>query len=355
MALQFCPRCGNERTVNLQYCGGCGFDLGTAQTVPTSLAPAPSRPPELEAHTDKTVSNIEDLRNLFKPTVDLLEDPLATTDLLSSLAPAFHLAAGPDIIVLRSANGAPGVSVLLQNPYVAPLATTIAVGRKDDTSLPDHITVTLGPLEVGRLVIPLRLKKGTEAKVKINCERQKQARTRAKGRGALDVPNSALGILGGLITLALTPVGHFSVARKGGDVTNPFSLPFEMAAGSETGRITYERLWSPAGVPPPEVRVVRRPEVGRVLTPAGYLFAAVGGAFAGVLGIAMLSQLQVLISDKQILGGAAIIAIYGSWIAVGCGLAYGFLRYKLPVVTRPRLSYLGDAVGPGVQLTVGTN
>jgi hypothetical protein len=354
MALQFCPRCGNERTVNLQYCGGCGFDLGTAQTVPTSLAPAPSRPPELEAHTDKTASNIEDLRNLFKPTVDLLEDPLATTDLLSSLAPAFHLAAGPDIIVLRSANGSAGVTVLLQNPYAAPLATTIAVGRKDDTSLPDHIAITLAPLEVGRLAIPLRFKEGTEAKVNISCERQRQSRARAKGRGALDVPDSALGILGGLLTLALTPVGHFSVTRKGGDVTNPFSLPFEMAAGAETGRITYERLWSPAGVPPPEVKVVRRPEAGRVLTAPGYVLAASGGALGALLGIAMLSLLQALVSDKQALGVAAIVAIYGSWIVVGCGLAYGFLRYKLPVVTRPRLSYLGDAVGPGVQLTVGT-
>ena len=68
----------------------------------------------------------------------------------------------------------------------------------------------------------------------------------------------------------------------------------------------------------------------------------------------MLSPLQALLSDKQTLGVAAIVAVYGCWIAVGCGLAYGFLRHKLPVVTRPRVSYLGDAVGPGVQLTVGT-
>jgi hypothetical protein len=171
----------------------------------------------------------------------------------------------------------------------------------------------------------------------------------------LDVPSSALGILGGLMTLALTPVGHFSFTRKGGDVTNPFSLPFEMAAGSETGRITYERLWSPAGVPSPEVKVVRRPEVGRVLTAAGYVLAGLGGALGGVpLGIAMFLPLQALFSDKQTLGVAATVAVYGCWIAVGCGLAYGFLRYRLPIVTRPRVSYLGDAVGAGVQLTVGT-
>jgi hypothetical protein len=237
----------------------------------------------LEAHTDKTASNVEDLRNLFKPTVDLLEDPLATTDLLSSLAPAFHLAAGPDIIVLRSASGSAGVTVLLQNPYVAPLATTIAVGRKEDTALPDHITVTMGPLEVGRLVMPLRFKNGTEAKVKISCARQRESRTRAKGEGALDVPGSALGILGGLMTAALTPVGHFSVTRRGGDVANPFSLPFEMPSGSENGRITYERLWSPEGIPPAEVTVVRRPEVGTVITTTGYVLAVLGGLLAAIV------------------------------------------------------------------------
>ena len=352
MPLQFCPRCGIERAASLRYCGGCGFDMGTVQTVSSTVAPPLSRPPELATGTDSS----QHLDAAPVASAIDLGDPHAKVDLISALGPAFHLAEGPDIIVLRSADGAAGVSVLLQNPYVAPLATTIAVGRKDDSSLPDHITVTLGPLEVGRLVIPLRVKEGTEAKVKISCERRRESRARAKGKGALDVPGSALGIFGGLVTLALTPVGHFSVTRKGGDVTNPFLLPFEMPAGSTNGRITYERLWSSAGAPAAGITVVRRPEVGRVLTATGYGLAALGGALVGFpFGIAVsYLAVQVFSSETQILTVAANVAVYGCWIAVGCGLAYGFLRRELPVVTRPRLSYLGDAVGPGVQLTVGT-
>jgi hypothetical protein len=219
---------------------------------------------------------------MTQPTLDL-EDPLATADLLSSLAPAFHLAEGPDIIVLRSADGAAGVSVLLQNPYDTRLRTTIAVGRKDDTSLPNHITINLGPLEVGRLVIPLTFSKGTEAKIKVSGGYGRGSRIRAKGKGEWDLPGSALGVLGGLITGALTPVGHFSISRRGGDVDNPFLLPFEMPAGSANGRITYERLWSRAGVPPAEVTVVRRPEVGTIITTTGYVLAALGGLLAAII------------------------------------------------------------------------
>jgi hypothetical protein len=38
--------------------------------------------------------------------------------------------------------------------------------------------------------------------------------------------------------------------------------------------------------------------------------------------------------------------------AVGCGLLVAFWHYEVPVATRPRMSCLVDAVGPGVQLTV---
>lgn len=145
-------------------------------------------------------------------------------------------------------------------------------------------------------------------------------------------------------------------ARAGYPERNRPSATFEMPAGSTNGRITYERLWSSAGAPPADVAVVRRAEVGRVLTATGYGFAALGGALVGFpFGIAVsYLAVQVFSSETQILAVAANVAVYGCWIAVGCGLAYGFLRRELPVVTRPRLSYLGDVVGPGVQLTVGT-
>jgi hypothetical protein len=210
--------------------------------------------------------------------------------------------------------------------------------------------------------MPLRFKNGTEAKVKISCARQRESRTRAKGEGALDVPASALGILGGLMTAALTPVGHFSVTRRGGDVANPFSLPFEMPSGSADGRTTYERLWSPTGVPPADVVVVRRSEVGRVLTATGYVLAAIGGPLPAV-GLALV--LQLVLRSAPLAGttltGATLTAVgvvlvasfYVSWIVVGILLAQMFLRHELPIVTRPRASYLGDAVGPGVRLTVG--
>jgi hypothetical protein len=286
------------------------------------------------------VTKALDSRTTQVPAVIDLEDPLAKSDLLSSIGPAFHLAAGPDVIVLRSADGAAGVTVLLQNPFATDLVTTIAVGRKSDIWLRDSITVRLRPLEVGRLVVPLRFAKGTEAKVEIRGFQRGQ-RIRAKGEGKLDLSRSALGILGGLITGALTPVGHFAITRRGGDVGNPLSLPFETSGGLANGRTSYDRLWSPAAFPPAEVTVVRRREVGKVITTTGYVLACAGGVLMAILA-------AIIFGGFFNTDGAVVVMA----VAVG-GLLIAFWHYDVPGAIRPHRSCLTDAVGPGVELTEG--
>jgi hypothetical protein len=265
---------------------------------------------------------------------------MAKSDVLSSLGPAFHLAAGPDVIVVRSADGAAGITVLLQNPFATDLVITIAVGRKSDIWLRDSMTVRLRPLEVGRLVVPLRFEKGTEAKIEIHGF-QRGKRVRAKGEGQLDLPRSALGILGGLVTGALTPVGHFSVTRRGGDVGNPFSLPFEMSGGLANGQTTYESLWAPAGFRPADVAVIRRREVGKVITTTGYVLACTGGVIMAMLAAIMFGG----VFDRS---GAFVVMA-----AVVGGLLIAFWHYDTPGAIRPHRSCFTDAVGPGVQLTEG--
>jgi hypothetical protein len=262
-------------------------------------------------------------------------------DLLSSIAPPFHQSGGVDMLVSKVADGGRGVTLLLQNPYGSPVVARVTVSR-GSSQHKDVVEASLSPLEVAVLTIPLMHRAGTEVGVVVSSEGAAGPRLREAGASKLDLPFSALGILGGVATLALTPVGHFSVTRQGGDVPNPFTAKWEL--GSKVAPIPlarYERLWAPAGAGPQSVgRVTRVAARDHELTAAGWVVAFIVAIMA-----AGIAATTIGLNTRDTVSAVVYLAIA---IGAGFAVALGLDRARAPILTRRPASAI-PMLGPGLQ------
>jgi hypothetical protein len=183
---------------------------------------------------------------------------------------------------------------------------------------------------------------GTEVGVVVSSEGAAGPRLREAGASKLDLPFSALGILGGVATLALTPVGHFSVTRQGGDVPNPFTAKWEL--GSKVAPIPlarYERLWAPAGAGPQSVgRVTRVAARDHELTAAGWVVAFIVAIMA-----AGIAATTIGLNTRDTVSAVVYLAIA---IGAGFAVALGLDRARAPILTRRPASAI-PMLGLGLQ------
>ena len=265
-------------------------------------------------------------------------------DLLASIAPPFHQMGGVDMLVSKVADGGPGATILLQNPYGSPVVVRVTIGR-EFSQHKDVVEASLSPLEVAVLTLPVALRAGTDIAVIVSSEGAAGPRLREAGTSKLDLPRSALGILGGLATLALTPVGHFSVTRQGGDVPNPFTAKWELESKRDLSPpARYERLWAPADVGPQGVGHVRRIAAG------GHELTVVGYAVAFIMGMLAAGLAGATIYGPNTAPMPTPIAIVMLAIAIGVGIAValGLDRARAPILTRRPASAI-PMLGPGLQ------
>jgi hypothetical protein len=192
------------------------------------------------------------------------------------------------------------------------------------------------------------LRSGTEFEVTVLSEGATGPRLREAGASKLDLPHSALGILGGVVTLALTPVGHFSVTRKGGDVPNPFTAKWRLASKVAPFPVArYERLWAPADAGPQGVGYVRRvTSRGHELTVVGYVVAALAAilvamSLGGAIGL-VIPKIAGAVAD---IAGVVYVAIA---IGLGVAIALGLDRARAPILTHRPTSAI-PMLGPGLK------
>jgi hypothetical protein len=275
------------------------------------------------------------------PRSDYPHDGYHRGDLLASIAPPFHQLGGVDMVVSKVADGGRGVTLLLQNPYGSPVAVRVAVSR-GFSQHKDVVEAPLSPLEVAVLTIPVMHRAGTEIGVSVSSEGAAGPRLREAGASKLDLPRSALGILGGVATLALTPVGHFSVTRQGGDVPNPFTAKWELGSRVAPKPLArYERLWAPADAGSQSVGHVKRVAArGHELTVVGYVVAFIVAIMA-----AGIAATTIGLNTRDTGSAVLYIAIA---IAVGVAGALGLDRARAPILTRRPASAI-PMLGPGLQ------
>jgi hypothetical protein len=268
-------------------------------------------------------------------------------DLLASIAPPFHQRGGVDMLVSKVADGGRGVTLLLQNPYGSPVVVRVTV-RPELARHKDVVEASLSPLETAVLTVPVMLRAGTEIEVMVSSEGAAGPRLREAGASKLDLPHSALGILGGLATLALTPVGHFSVTRRGGDVPNPFTAKWELESKVAPASLArYERLWAPADAGPQSVGYVRRVTArGHELTVVGYVVAAIAAIIAATFPFSAIRLVTGEIGGPvAYIAGVVYIAIA---IGVGVAVALGLDRARVPILTQRPTSAI-SMLGAGLR------
>lgn len=267
-------------------------------------------------------------------------------DLLASIAPPLHQLGGVDMLVSKAADGGRGVTLLLQNPYGSPLVVQVTIHR-------DVIQASLSPLEVAILTIPVVHRgAGSEIGLSVSSGNAAGPRLREAGASKVDLPHSALGILGGLATLALTPVGHFSVTRQGGDVPNPFTAKLELQSRvTPTPLARYERQWAPADAGPQTVGLVKRDAAtSHELTAAGYVVAFIVAMMSAGMaaGMADMAGLNTRDTGSDAMPLPIAVVFLAIMIGVGVAVAAGLDRARAPILTRRPVSAL-PMLGPGLR------
>lgn len=236
-------------------------------------------------------------------------------NILAELAPPYQLHGGPDILVAtQTLDGRPGATVLIQNPYDAPIQVDVWVGT-NRLDMRDQISGELAPLEVGRLSLPLRHDPPGHLRMTIAGHvAPGTARVREFLPKKYDTSRSAAGIASGLAGLLVMGVGRFSTTSSGGIVDQPLVVNWEVAAGarahvSGTG-VAYDRIWAPASARPAQL-ILERSRRSEELTTLGFL------SLLGAAIVPVLVTVQFADAYKSNLGGSLLSEFVALLVLLG--------------------------------------
>jgi hypothetical protein len=268
------------------------------------------------------------------------DDPWYTANLLATLGPTFEFAPSLDVVVSLTAGPFVGLTVLLQNACAERLGIEVRLMDADHSSALDWIRVGLAPLEVGALVMPCAVPPDREIKVSFAYwAKPRSPRVRQEPTQSYDVLRTLGGVAMGLVTAALTPVGHFSTTRRGGRITGPLSGRLRSARPG--GRIEYGRIWAPPGSPETTAEIHRRQDAGGyAITSAGEWAIGCGASLA-----AMLLALPAVVISMEAPAGVFVLSAPVLAVVLFWRLKRGHGPESL---TRRKQSLLVDALGDGV-------
>lgn len=280
-----------------------------------------------------------------------------TADLLSALAPPFRLKNGPDFILSQRAPGnIAGATLWLQNPTDRPMPVSFWLDfeRGGDSRVIDMFRGTLAPLEVGALAVPvsIRFRRPHAVHFKVGPGKNREEwvrdapRIREASAGHLDRDATAKGMLTGLAGLALVGVGHFTIARAGGDVGTTFSAMWTLE-GADPSSVwggapaTWTRVWAPDGAEPTTFVHEAKPQselvVARPLMFAQWVLTFLGGA------LVMLALLKAGIDGLPGLM-ATVAAAFVVFFAAGSLFRSHFPGLHSTVVIEPLVVRDGEGV-----------
>lgn len=258
------------------------------------------------------------------------------------------------MVLDRADEGEPGLTIWLQNPYRTPATVIAGLAARDEFRFSDRLAVTLGPLEIGRLSIPLQQTEDLELQVSSQVAGS-AVRVRSLEPSNIQLGETLRSVAGALAAAMTLGVGRYSIHRTGGLVQQPakFELPF--AGGRWVARqpVKYERVFQCEPSDPPLLyygRSKRRKNTyagwGLVLA---WAIAAVGG-LATTFGVGGLLEVLGLAASDQAREKLVVLVlaagVVGGFILYFATRSYGVRRGWVEV--RQRGSQLGQVEGAPV-------